>query len=118
MIKIQELRIGNLVEYKFHDEWSMISITLKDFQIIERSPERYKPIIITPKRLIEFGLIKVANGIYVLGCYELSFNPIDEKWDVCLKGGVLTSIEYIHQLQNFYFVMSKGEELIIKTKGE
>lgn len=129
MIKPQELRIGNLVFDDNNDICKICylssskridyeDIDINEFQV-EYNDKPYiylssvvNPIIISEERLIELDLIKSANGCYMLGCCELSLNPISEDWDTYIKGDVLTSIKYIHQLQNLYFALA-GEELTL-----
>lgn len=121
-LKAQELRIGNLVEYRIEDEfdsrkqwWAVTAIDSEDINWLEKeAPEStdYRPIPLTIEWIKNFGLeknncypykflngfLKIRNGIYFYKYYDL---------DIELK--------YVYQLQNLYFALS-GTELTFKNK--
>ena len=127
-----ELRIGNLVQLNIDIpeittiEYSQVlkieadnsgigcfSDIIPDCDIWDIENDEISPIPLTKVWLIDkFELMVLSNGTILSGCYEIDFNPINEEWDVMLKGGIITSIKYVHQLQNLYFALS-GEELTI-----
>lgn len=132
----KELRIGNLVTDQFYESFKTVieveSVNDKgiNLQICDDGnyPEcakiwiepEYKfndlnPIPLTEEWLIKFGLIKLRSPMlsFVLGCYEICFNPISEDYSVILKGGVICTLKYVHQLQNLYFALT-GKELELK----
>jgi hypothetical protein len=133
MIKENELRIGNLLN---HNNGSMVGsfivglIHLEDI-IKENSHAReYEPIPLTEEWLINFGFKKSLDskqedyewgkassfvGRRAIGLYKLG--DFDD-WNVTFREDVgcgwvdLNEIEYVHELQNLFYMLV-GEELIL-----
>ena len=116
-----ELRIGNLVldsDYPYDE----IKITYDCFdkmetnrlqQCFEQVPFIYKPIPLTEEWMVKSKAKKVANT-YILDRFLFIWKPEYGYWYVMDLDSLtyLTKIEFVHELQNFYFVM-QGEELKI-----
>jgi hypothetical protein len=115
-MKAQDLRIGNLVNYKIVDklderkEWfEPCEIDAVDLQVIDLD---YQPIPLTEKWLLKFGFFvsdlliqkkgfKLGNptkGVYI-------FNLYNSKGNVCKT----IILEYVHSLQNLYFALTNEE---------
>lgn len=111
-----ELRIGNFV--KIHQ--SKIQMTELDFRF--RS-DFFKPIKLTEEWLLKFGFEYASyanNYIIEAGEYYNSVKFDKRKWlynndssDASCYG--VTTIKYVHQLQNLYFALNQ-KELIITNK--
>ena len=115
-MKTQELRIGNLVNYKIIDdlderkEWYEVSeIDAEDLLIMD---DDYQPIPLTDEWLFKFGVLKnneypykFLNGYIKIrnGLFFYKYHLLD------------IELKYVHQLQNLYFSLT-GEELIIENK--
>lgn len=100
-MKIEELRVGNLV--KIGGEINQLELC--DFVDIyeHKTIWQYEPIELTDEWLIKLGYetdgIEWWNGIIMLGIYKdgLSYCPTEE-----LNYRVGQEIKYVHQLQNLY----------------
>ena len=127
MIKASDFRLGNLVNYFVKNEgFYETIIDIEDLERIKNhencncdfcSDYYYEPITITEEWLLRFGFEKsFKNGFWsskkigdkrllisILGNVEI------ENWDKTMIG-FLSICEYVHQLQNLYFVLT-GEEL-------
>ena len=112
-----ELRIGNLVT----DKWSVGKYPFKIVSIgknichyfgnqeFSAKYEDLEPIPLTEEWLLKFGLLKTREGSFLLGSYELI--KYENSYRVLLpKNGILSTIKFVHELQNFYFALT-GEEL-------
>lgn len=129
-MKATELRIGNLYHYHIsdsldaHGEWNEISvIDAQDILYLERNPDdaNYIGIILTPEILEKCGIIKVGSNYErewlllhpnkVTGTFDLLLSePHSSKYHV-------TTLNYLHQLQNIWFELS-GEELDVTAIKE
>lgn len=129
MLKNNELRIGNLVEFKSMELYSIItgiflhSGTDNDWRIETKSHglnalSNYKPIILTEEWLVKFGFVVDGTTYFKLVIDEYCNLFFDVKHKTIAIGvgyecgGTDISFEYIHQLQNLYFALT-GEELTI-----
>lgn len=127
-MEANELRLGNkvyLLGYdsneggKFLDgskeEMEVDILVLKD--IIEDS-EFYKPIPLTADWLLKFGFSHLGIGFVSVDDLFFAYAGNDGKYEIFLNKEVeedvyLAHIQYVHQLQNLYFVLT-GKELTIK----
>jgi hypothetical protein len=125
-MKVQELRIGNLLRDKVSKtELEVIELTENNIttKVIDRSKFPLKDewgleyIPLTEEWKLKFGFEKtewdnfnsyrlmIGNNEYAIILYS------DGN---CEVGDIITcKIEYVHQLQNFYFAI-KGKELTLK----
>ena len=123
LVQVNELRIGNWVID--NDDNQIAKVT--QLEIDENHPEitdvDCQPISITVKWLINFGF-KIVRKKSILGevidIYQqylssrISIFTIGyDKWILDINDKDIVEIQYIHQLQNLYFVLTK-EELEIK----
>lgn len=125
-MKAEELRIGNLVEYKINDKfddrkewWEVSEIDADDIHWlskVDKEDENFRQIPLTEEWLLKFGFEKdgndliLDNGLFLLVSYN------DDEF-VHLKSNhleTIVSIKYLHQLQNLYFALTGIELLIIK----
>ena len=126
-MKSTELRIGN---------WVLASYNNKDYKVIEVidvlgyginqhyddveynfEDEDVKPIPLTKERLLKFGFeYSSSYETYCKGdyCIHIKDGEFHFMNDSCSNAGCyyLTTIKYVHQLQNLYHAL--GEELTIK----
>lgn len=118
-MKANELRIGNLVQNVYKDTFGISHETLCDFA---NGYVNLKPIPLTEEWLIKFGFIKedfMASGceIYQLGSWRLAkmIQPIKRDsfslWHENMSPPTLrlSTIKYVHQLQNIYFALTNEE---------
>ena len=69
--------------------------------------DELQPIPLTKEYIVKFGLDKKWFH------RPLMFHQIHQAYNVICMGHLITRLEYVHQLQNFYFDVT-GEELEIK----
>lgn len=113
-----ELRLGNRVNFyveNLKETYGGGLITSVNPTHVELNEIRIPigalvPIDLTEEWLIKFGLTKLSPVRFLLGGYELSYCLNQKSWKVILRGGVLARLQYVHQLQNFYFALT-GKEL-------
>lgn len=117
MIKANELRIGNLVEYKIHgkDEWVVASILFID----DETGGFMRPILITEDILLKCGFTKWGDDVFCLegfiDYWKLRYDKENEEWDVYFApskqrtGQTISAIKNLHQLQNLYFALTNEE---------
>lgn len=120
-MEAKELRIGNYVS---HNGFAPTTIDAVDIIHCQQHPEAYKPIELTEEWFERFNLnhdgrlhsaneeiknesAKDVGVIYV----SYFFNERLGKWMDCQTRIVFN---YVHQVQNHYYVMT-GEELTIKS---
>lgn len=120
MIKPNELRIGNLIEYLVEDdfhgnEWMFNKVDSEDILMCVKDNDYfnrfYRPIPITPEILGKCPQVTDFNEIVLKDSYgnnvyaQYDFGDMDfrigKSWYRC---------EYLHHLQNIFFDLS-GEEL-------
>jgi hypothetical protein len=125
-MKASELRIGNLLRDKVtKTELRVIELTEQDIvtYVNDRSMFPLKdgwgiePIPLTEERLLKFGFSREAkiggDGIEfrVYHFDVLTFNT-NHGWWYKFEPMNYTPLEYVHQLQNFYFALT-GKELTL-----
>lgn len=107
-MKVEELRIGNLVKIG----GKINQLELGNFVDIyeHKTIWQYEPIELTDEWLIKLGYetdgIEWWNGIIMLGIYKdgLSYCPTEE-----LHCRVGQEIKYVHQLQNLYYSITGSD---------
>jgi len=131
-MKIQELRIGNLINQ--HGQITKVyhlDIGGKSFYIINDMPIHketfrhrdtheliYSPVPLTEEWLIKFGFqelnmfwrIPVEDGVF----FEVGYITDDKnfQFESPLSMGDEINLEYVHQLQNLYYALT-GKELVL-----
>lgn len=125
MLKANELRIGNYHYYHIVDEMDerkefdeISQIDGQDIVYLENNPDDpdYKPVPLTEEWLLRSGCEKNDEG-FICDRFVLTWNAVYKFWYVRENqlGAYLTKLEYVHEWQNFYFVL-QGEELTLKDK--
>ena len=118
MVKSKDLRIGNFV-YLFYDENENEQSILKFEFDSGWNFDYIKPIPLTEEWLLKFGFKKGFNDtdmrVQVTKDCSMSIWTCDEKDNCIIGDDLVLTIQYVHQLQNLYFVLT-GEELIIKIE--
>ena len=118
MIKANELRVGNCVDY-FGDKVKILSICsiedivcldipFEEFEHTQASIENIIPIQLTEEILLKCGFNWIGLGGMVKDNYFIRHEGC---LTMCMKSGVLLTT--VHQLQNLYFALTK-QELEIK----
>jgi hypothetical protein len=125
MIKSNELRIGNLVNYEneAYCVWSEIrkySVTLDNLKTRHIGAAAYDeidPIQLTEEWLLKFGF-EEKNKWFKKDDVMLGYISTDEnlqlEWKTCVGDWVLINVTHVHQLQNLYFALTK-QDLEIKN---
>lgn len=124
MIKANELRIGNLVQFEsetgFTEQVKVVCIRENDFDAEgdevfhnEKYDGDYEPIPLTPEILEAAGFDKVSGLTYDHKDGNTIRESSGQYWYYVKIHGNLRSIQYLHQLQNLYFSLT-GKELEIK----
>lgn len=131
-MKIQDLRVGNLLHFVTKQGVSKITGLSSDGFIesesyhgrnADRRIEDFIPIPITEDWLIKFGWVwnketnsyeKYPNGDARM---HLEYRPLNgsyKMFNYVLKALICERIWHVHQLQNLYFALT-GEELILNN---
>ena len=123
MINAKELRIGNLVEYRITDKfddrkewWEVSEIDADDvhwLSKVDAKDEDFRPIPITEEWLFKFGYRK-KHDIYYKNNSLLRFIGNEVFYS---RGEIddaefqeyITSVKYLHQLQNLFFALTNKE---------
>jgi hypothetical protein len=122
-MKAQELRIGNFIE---NTDSQMASYMVVNADVIKQNEHTMyaslEPIPLTEEWLFKFGFwreVKVGSEMGTDGIefrvYHfdvLTFNT-NHGWWYKVQRINETPLEYVHQLQNFYFALT-GKELTLK----
>lgn len=125
-MKVNELRIGNLIEYCDFPNKGNIAVGHTLFTNCFNDPNYleyfYKPIPLTKEWLIEFGF-KYKNpgsggqdqwsGYGFWSFNDVHFLGIKDGKILYFNRDRRTQIAYVHQLQNLYYAIS-GQEITIK----
>lgn len=109
-MKASELRIGNYVSL----HGILVEMTASDFNFDE---SYFKPIPLTEKWLLKFGFeYSSFYGNYKIkaGNYSNSIKLYEGEWcyyndDSDAGCYFVTTIKYVHQLQNLYFALTNEE---------
>lgn len=130
-MEVQELRIGNYIDYSTKGSICEI-VGIDRFSIIESfnikekgyNPPRhivvFYPIELTDEWLLKFGfeLYTEKKGISapvdIAKKHPLWLRLLANEWTIFIKegSGAFKSIKYVHQLQNIYFALT-GSELSV-----
>lgn len=126
MLKVNELRIGNLVSdihagHTFYNEIKQITKERVYYGNFHSHPSDLKPIPLTEEWLLKFGFTRhhtdYGNGIIYIKDVPNNNEFIWGVYPFELGSGFVInkskSLKYVHQLQNLYFALT-GEELNIK----
>ena len=112
-MKTNELRIGNWVRQRESDTY----IQIEQYLLCNEELCHYQPIKLTEEWLFKFGFIDLKercglNGIYAIigkrghiNIETMSYCEIDYEGSV----DDIVKIEYVHELQNLFYVLNKEE---------
>lgn len=118
-MKAQELRIGNLINYKGEP---IIVTMIGKYGIQSDDEDRtvnakfstpdLTPIPLTPELLERCGFLKSSFSYSLLGIYFIE--PVEDYYVFGERyQGAYAKFHYLHQLQNLYFALT-GSEIEIK----
>jgi hypothetical protein len=116
MIQANELRIGNLtyrIDLTNKNKSVIDKLTVSDIERIEHGQSKiykYEPIDLDNELLEKLGFRSEESFCYEL--YDIAINTSRELiWihTKCKNNVELEMPEYVHQLQNLYFALTKNE---------
>jgi hypothetical protein len=141
MIKVNELRIGNLIFEKGvndNDASEIIVIDIIMLWQVHDKPEYFEPIPLTPELLEACGFVSFKTNPELtltissdesdslnLTCFDKKANELsiyiektgrDDDWNSQYTS-TFTPVFFLHQLQNLYFALT-GEELTVNIKAD
>ena len=121
MIQLQELRIGNYVEYRIQDElddrkewWELSIIDSTDLQILEIGIyDDYRAIPLTEEILLKFRYKKIRDNEFLFDNHFIIFIK-ESEIDFCLFNSegndfFVCEIQFAHELQNLHYSIRKEE---------
>ena len=130
MIKANETRIGNFVEFensifKIHTISEVYpTLDTPEFGICVIDWNNIQPIPLTEEWLLKFGFNKIqGDKIFfekdVFGNTPIKFEKKNipfsgEQMCLCISNFFTSRIKYVHQLQNIYFALTGDELTIVK----
>ena len=132
VFKQQDLRIGNIIEFKGSEGWELEIVDPEDIHLCVFHHEYYnkqsRPVQVTEEILLKYGFEKqdynMSNcHVYQKGIYRVlkSFNNdnINQDYSLCINGispptWSIAHFKYLHQLQNIYFALTNTELKEIK----
>jgi hypothetical protein len=124
MIKANELRLGNIINWLSSDGWKFTRVNIKMLKLLPKREDVHeylaaKDVPLTPELLEKCGFVKTKmpftgeigyaksdEGNYFIGLVENAYGFSLHNPHFNLQ------IKYLHQLQNLYFALT-GEELAI-----
>ena len=114
-MKDNELRIGNFIIESL--PFGSDKVIKVDPNIFNRRIDEFIPITLTEEWLLKFGFEKDGEDLILDTNLFLLVSYNDDEF-VHLKSNhleTITSVKYVHQLQNLYFALT-GEELTFKSE--
>ena len=123
-MEVRELRVGSLLLYGTkHIVVSSIEIDVNSFEYVVccANDECYnlyqlKPIPLTEEWLLNNGALRMSDNEYFFSRFLFIWKEEYKFWYVMNAEGncYMTKIEFVHEWQNFMFVMN-GQELELKS---
>lgn len=113
-MKVNEFRIGNVIEDHTckPPREKRIDITLLT-KISERPSDKYKPAKLNERHLFKFGFSQQKVGFeiryYLDDFYILKEGSKIEQYYIVVNEDTKFIIDFVHQLQNIYFVFMSNE---------
>lgn len=110
-MKANELRIGNFIIEGYVDNPEVLTVDGDSISFLDKTDCRnIKGIPLDEDWLLKFGFKKGSQG----SIQRYDRNNVDIEYNgLVYYYGTLTTLTYVHQLQNLYFALI-GEELTIK----
>jgi hypothetical protein len=120
MIKKEELRVGNILNYTTSENDILPTrIDWQDLKWISRDPKGFNiifdPIPLTEEWLLKFGSKKtLVNETLIFDRFKLVYKLAYKYWYVLDLNTLtyLTKVEFVHEWQNFVYIIN-GKELEI-----
>ena len=117
-MEANELRIGNLIEYRISDRfdkrkewWEVSEIDADDIHWLSKvmpEDEDFKAIPLTEEWLLKFGFINDKVLEFYKNNSSESTIIIDYNF-ICLLGYSHVKLKYVHQLQNLFYSICEKE---------
>lgn len=108
-MKAIDLRLGNFVLHNGRVVEITMARYIEDFN---DGKIELLPIPLTEEWLVNFGAEKDGDCFNLHGLKMYYENGIGSYYHI--NNELIIYLDFVHQLQNFYFVASNGEELTIK----
>jgi hypothetical protein len=120
MTRVEELRVGNLLNWKGKGTCKVINVSQTRFKVVtpkakhpdQDEYEHVKSIPLTPEWLGKFGFEDIGPYWQYIG--EPGFVLLKEDGMVYIGNPVRTYVKTVHHLQNLYFALTEGVELNVK----
>ena len=124
-MEANELRIGNYVNInrahgRGENQIKVKEINLHYLNQVQRNEKYIEPVLLTEEWLVKFGFVKLDYHRFKIKPshyfdYYYTYSVKDNCFRMYVEDGImcLSTIEYVHQLQNLYFALT-GFELIIQ----
>ena len=119
-MEIQELRIGNYIEY--NGEIIKLDGSLLCCYIQNELDYPFNEVPLTEEILLKFGFNEVEGerwcdmreefeecNYYYLSMFKIYYNPETDRFEDDSLYHFNVNLKYVHQLQNLYFVLTGGE---------
>jgi len=122
-MKVEELRVGNLVLSSWWDAILPVKGIAGNgvlYGMKEETPDvAFSLIPLTKEWLVKLGFPNNDNTMDIFGQYTCYFERIDDKLYLCFDGTKeMILIEYVHEAQNVYYWNSGKQELNIKDNEQ
>jgi hypothetical protein len=116
-MKANELRIGNVLDYRTLYGWEKKVVDCHDLAWISKNANEFntthRPISITEDLLLECGFVSNPyQDRYEKGSFHVQCDKTKGRTELWVEG--VKDFDYLHQLQNLYLDRT-GDELIINT---
>ena len=121
-MRVEELRIGNLVKTYLHppiSEWLNINVSVATLEDLAVAPNSIEPILLTEGWLVRFGFkregvlfdwaIKIQDNKWI--GYDFDTNRVGVAFihPSLTRDIPLIDCKYVHQLQNLYYALTNTE---------
>lgn len=111
-MEANELRLGNYVKFPHDDK--PLTVNLRIIQLQFNRETLYDPIPLTADWLLKFGFLHLGIGFVSSDDLLFAYAGNDGKYEIFLykeaeEDFYLVHIEYVHQLQNLYFALTRKE---------
>ena len=129
-MKSNELRIGNLIEYRISDRfdkrkewWEVSEIDADDIHWLSKvmpEDEDFKAIPLTEEWLLKFGFEKEYGAFKLKGlkCWLTKYTSEPNLYSVNIGNIKLSTLKYVHELQNLYFALTGGGFKTLMQQGQ
>ena len=122
MIKANELRLGNTINYR-SEFTGEVRQRVVDIMVLKQLQSKhdimrkgYEPIPLTEEWLIRFGFDNLGSYGWGIGYFHIRFRNIHQFY--FLIENRIIRVKYVHQLQNLYYALTNEELKLVDTTGK